>query len=283
MAAAIRKRRALTLAQQCLNLKANPICAGRGASGPSGLHWRFAAAPDPLGRIYDLRIMQAPCQRPRVYVDGPDLHALAGGRQLPLSFHTSTRNLPSPSAYTFRARGNGSRGCPWTARSSMGLPLAPLLRGVALLGRMEGRRGAPAGAPSQHPPDHLKRATMPPIDRHAAEPARQYRILSLDGGGIRGVFPAAILAKLEEHLDEPIGRYFDLIVGTSTGGIIAIGLGLGLTAREILAFYEERGPEISTSTGGPWPIGSGSAPGAWPTFWVTNTRPAGWRRPSRVF
>jgi patatin-like phospholipase/acyl hydrolase len=71
-----------------------------------------------------------------------------------------------------------------------------------------------------------------------------YRILSLDGGGIRGVFPAAFLAKLEEHLEHPIGSYFDLIAGASTGGIIAIGLGLGLTASEILRLYEEQGPAI---------------------------------------
>jgi uncharacterized protein len=71
-----------------------------------------------------------------------------------------------------------------------------------------------------------------------------YKILSLDGGGIRGVFPAAFLAKLEEHLDKPIGSYFDLIAGTSTGGIIAIGLGLGLSAKEILKLYEEQGPAI---------------------------------------
>jgi patatin-like phospholipase/acyl hydrolase len=71
-----------------------------------------------------------------------------------------------------------------------------------------------------------------------------YKILSLDGGGIRGVFPAAFLAKLEEYLDQPIGSYFDLIAGTSTGGIIAIGLGLGLTAKDILKLYEERGPAI---------------------------------------
>ncbi|MCJ2130986.1 CBASS cGAMP-activated phospholipase [Methylobacterium sp. E-045] len=81
--------------------------------------------------------------------------------------------------------------------------------------------------------------------------ARDYRVLSLDGGGIRGVFPAAILARLEEHLDQPIGRYFDLIVGTSTGGIIALGLCLGLSAREILTFYEERGPEIFDQHRGP--------------------------------
>jgi predicted acylesterase/phospholipase RssA len=71
-----------------------------------------------------------------------------------------------------------------------------------------------------------------------------FRILSLDGGGIRGVFPAALLARFEEHLEHPIGRYFDLIAGTSTGGIIAIGLGLGLSAGDILKLYVERGPAI---------------------------------------
>jgi uncharacterized protein len=71
-----------------------------------------------------------------------------------------------------------------------------------------------------------------------------FRILCLDGGGIRGVFPAAFLARLEEHLEHPIGRYFDLIAGTSTGGIIAIALGLGLSAKDILHLYEDRGPTI---------------------------------------
>ena len=71
-----------------------------------------------------------------------------------------------------------------------------------------------------------------------------FRILSLDGGGIRGVFPAALLARLEEHLEYPIDRYFDLIAGTSTGGIIAIGLGLGLSAADILKLYVEQGPAI---------------------------------------
>lgn len=70
------------------------------------------------------------------------------------------------------------------------------------------------------------------------------RILSIDGGGIKGTFPAAFLAAIEEDLDRPIGEYFDLISGTSTGGIIALGLGLGLKASEILKLYEERGPEI---------------------------------------
>lgn len=70
------------------------------------------------------------------------------------------------------------------------------------------------------------------------------RILCIDGGGILGTFPAAFLAELEQHLDSPIGSYFDLIAGTSTGGILAIGLSLGLPASEILDLYEKRGPEI---------------------------------------
>jgi uncharacterized protein len=81
-------------------------------------------------------------------------------------------------------------------------------------------------------------------DGEAAKDDKFFRILSLDGGGIRGVFPAAFLARIEEHLEHPIGHYFDLIAGTSTGGIIAIGLGLGLSASDILKLYVEQGPAI---------------------------------------
>src|ERR1700692_4295783 len=74
--------------------------------------------------------------------------------------------------------------------------------------------------------------------------APTYKILSLDRGGIRRVFSGAFLAKLEKHIEKPIGSYFDLIAGTSTGGIIAIGLGLGLSAKDILKLYEEQGRAI---------------------------------------
>jgi len=70
------------------------------------------------------------------------------------------------------------------------------------------------------------------------------KILSIDGGGIKGVFPASFLASIEEQIGGKVSDYFDLIVGTSTGGIIALGLGLGFSAKDILSFYEERGPEI---------------------------------------
>lgn len=81
---------------------------------------------------------------------------------------------------------------------------------------------------------------------------RQRRLLSIDGGGILGTFPAAFLAGLEKDLPEPIGSYFDLIAGTSTGGIIAIGLAMGLRASEMLDLYEKRGPEIFGQGRGPF-------------------------------
>ncbi len=70
------------------------------------------------------------------------------------------------------------------------------------------------------------------------------RILSLDGGGIKGVFTAAFLASIEEEIEGSVGMYFDLIVGTSTGGIIALGLGLGFTAKDLLSFYEDLGSKV---------------------------------------
>ena len=70
------------------------------------------------------------------------------------------------------------------------------------------------------------------------------RILAIDGGGITGAVPAAFLATVEDSIEDSVANYFDLIVGTSTGGIIALGLGLGLSAKDILAFYEEHGPFI---------------------------------------
>jgi uncharacterized protein len=72
----------------------------------------------------------------------------------------------------------------------------------------------------------------------------RFRILSLDGGGIKGAFTAAVLAEWEKHTGRVIVDHFDLVAGTSTGGIIALGLGLGLTAGEILEFYKKQGPKI---------------------------------------
>ena len=75
---------------------------------------------------------------------------------------------------------------------------------------------------------------------------RAFRILSIDGGGINGIFPAAILSHLEQNFlgGRIVGDYFDLIAGTSTGGILALGLGSGITATQMLDMYIEEGGAI---------------------------------------
>src|SRR5580700_7112905 len=75
---------------------------------------------------------------------------------------------------------------------------------------------------------------------------RRFRILSIDGGGIRGIFPAAVLAGLERRFTggRSIANYFDLIAGTSTGGILALGLGAGYNASDLLELYTLRGCEV---------------------------------------
>jgi len=87
---------------------------------------------------------------------------------------------------------------------------------------------------------------------------QKFRILSINGGGIRGVFPAALLGRVEDVYrkqrkvdgrppdqdDRPLARHFDLICGTSTGGLIALGLGLGKSAAEIRDFYLNHGDSI---------------------------------------
>lgn len=74
----------------------------------------------------------------------------------------------------------------------------------------------------------------------------EFRILSIDGGGIRGILPATILKECEREFlgDGSAGEYFDMIAGTSTGGIIALGLGSGLPASDILKLYLDHGGDI---------------------------------------
>jgi len=60
-----------------------------------------------------------------------------------------------------------------------------------------------------------------------------YRILSLDGGGIRGIISAVILAEVERVLNQPLSQYFDLIAGTSTGSILASAIATDAKARRL--------------------------------------------------
>ena len=78
-----------------------------------------------------------------------------------------------------------------------------------------------------------------------------FRILSIDGGGIRGVIPSVLLEQLEKRSGQPISALFDLIAGTSTGGILAVGLTVPgeqrkpkYTATDMVELYADRGHEI---------------------------------------
>ncbi len=102
---------------------------------------------------------------------------------------------------------------------------------------------------SEKDPEALARGILDQIERLPLTPrsamgGKPFRILSLDGGGIRGAYTAAVLARWEEATGKRIVDHFDLIAGTSTGGLIAIGLGLGLSAQQLLSFYRDRGPMI---------------------------------------
>jgi patatin-like phospholipase/acyl hydrolase len=66
-------------------------------------------------------------------------------------------------------------------------------------------------------------------------PERVARALSLAGGGVRGVFTATVLSELERHIGTNLSERFDCFVGTSVGGIIALGLASGLSAQKIAA------------------------------------------------
>jgi uncharacterized protein len=74
------------------------------------------------------------------------------------------------------------------------------------------------------------------------------KILSIDGGGIKGIIPAYQLVKLEEELEGKISDHFDLIAGTSTGAILAAGLSSGYTAQELLDLYLNEGKNIFKSS-----------------------------------
>ncbi|MEK4034980.1 patatin-like phospholipase family protein [Methylocystis sp. IM2] len=92
-----------------------------------------------------------------------------------------------------------------------------------------------------------------PRDRHLFSAGKK-RILSLDGGGVRGAISIAFLERIENLLVEIVGRsvllcdYFDLVGGTSTGAIIAAGLATGFSAGEMHAFYEKLAPKVFRSS-----------------------------------
>jgi hypothetical protein len=71
-----------------------------------------------------------------------------------------------------------------------------------------------------------------------------FRILSLDGGGIRGVVAATMLARIEQQINVPLNQYFQLVAGTSTGSILAAAIANGRSAKELIGVYQQKGSRI---------------------------------------
>ena len=74
--------------------------------------------------------------------------------------------------------------------------------------------------------------------------SRVFKVLSIDGGGIKGIYSAKILEEIEKEFNSSIVEYFDLICGTSTGGLIALALSLKIPVSEMVSLYENFGSLI---------------------------------------
>ena len=79
------------------------------------------------------------------------------------------------------------------------------------------------------------------------EEKKKFKILCIDGGGIKGLYSAQVLAKFEESFNTRLSDHFDLICGTSTGGIIALGVSARIPMKDVVEFYENYGPKIFAS------------------------------------
>ncbi len=86
-----------------------------------------------------------------------------------------------------------------------------------------------------------------------ASPSRrnEFRILALSGGGYLGLYTAIVLAQIEQRLGEPLGRRFDLIAGTSVGGILAMAVAFELPLSVIVDLFKNRGEQVFSGRGLP--------------------------------
>ncbi len=88
----------------------------------------------------------------------------------------------------------------------------------------------------------------------AESQTKSIKVLAIDGGGIRGIIPAVILSELQKRLGKELWQAFDLIAGTSTGGIIALGIGTACnnggpySPDQLVGMYVQNGPAIFRKT-----------------------------------
>lgn len=81
-------------------------------------------------------------------------------------------------------------------------------------------------------------------DQQIRPAARRFQMLALSGGGYRGLYTARVIADLEREFGAPIARRFDLLAGTSVGGILALALAQEIPAERVVSLFEEHGSEI---------------------------------------
>lgn len=118
-----------------------------------------------------------------------------------------------------------------------------------------------------HPPGVSEAASMDGGEGRIERASTPFHVLALSGGGFRGLYTATVLKHLEEQFGTPFGRHFDLICGTSAGGLLALGLAAEMPAEKLQAMFEQDGHRIFNSRGparralGPWMMAKHSADG----------------------
>ena len=170
-----------------------------------------------------------------VVVGGKWWRTVIGQAGVPLELGLAIeRGLPC-----FLLGGLGGAAQDFVARNSE--MLGKLKNGLDVAANRELSTRSDVGSLVEQVCDDLERL---PLVRGRGADGVSFRILALDGGGLKGAFTAAALAAWEKQSGLRIIDHFDLIAGTSTGGILAIGLGLGLSAEEMLKFYLQKGKVI---------------------------------------
>lgn len=77
-----------------------------------------------------------------------------------------------------------------------------------------------------------------------AKSRQRFQVLALSGGGFRGLYTAKVLADIEEEINKPIAQHFDLIAGTSVGGILALAIAMEIPAKNIVELFVKHGEQI---------------------------------------
>ena len=151
---------------------------------------------------------------------------------------STTRPLRAPRRWPSFIQTSRPGGCPRVVR-----PSSPALR---CWRRVSGCPKSVDGISGCSNPDVCPRQDEnEDRDKQLTEPdLPTYHVLALSGGGYRALYSATVLAQLEEALGAPLAKRFDLICGTSAGGMLAIGLAAEIPTAELQALFVDQGNRI---------------------------------------